>query len=142
MKKAFLLLFVVTLSLNSKSQVVTEVKDLDTDTLNKVYSAVEYEAEFPGGSAAWIKYLQKKLKADIPVKQGAPNGTYRVVVKFIVSKDGLISDIVAETSFGYGMENEVKRVIQSGPKWIPAYQNGRNVNAYRRQPITFVVSGK
>ncbi len=37
------------------------------------------------------------------------------------------------------MEDEAIRVIKRGPKWTPAIQNGRNVNAYRKQPITFVV---
>lgn len=62
------------------------------------------------------------------------------MVKFIVSKDGSISDVQAETNFGYGMEKEAIKVIQKGPKWTPALQNGRHVNAFRRQPITFVVS--
>jgi protein TonB len=40
------------------------------------------------------------------------------------------------------MEEEVVRIIKKGPKWKPAVQNGKLVNAYRRQPVTFVVSGK
>jgi len=60
-------------------------------------------------------------------------------IGFIVSKDGSISDVVAETKFGYGMEAEAVKIIKKGPKWTPALQNGRNVNAYRRQPITFIV---
>ena len=63
-----------------------------------------------------------------------------MIVKFIVSKDGSISDVQAESKHGYGMEEEAVKVIRKGPKWTPALQNGRNVNAYRRQPITFVVS--
>ncbi len=45
----------------------------------------------------------------------------------------------AETSFGYGMEEEVIRIIKKGPKWTPASVNGKHVNAYRRQPVTFAV---
>jgi protein TonB len=74
-----------------------------------------------------------------PVDNGAQPGTYQVVVRFIVSKDGSISDVVAETKHGYGMEEEAIRVIKKGPNWTPAQQNGRFVNAYRRQPITFQV---
>ncbi|RZM17984.1 MAG: hypothetical protein EOO88_41905, partial [Pedobacter sp.] len=48
-------------------------------------------------------------------------------------------DVVAETSFGHGMEAEAIKAIKKGPKWTPAIQNGRNVNAYRRQPITYIV---
>ena len=133
------LLFISTISI---AQTVTETRKQSSDSLSKIYSKVEYEAEFPGGISAWSEYLQKHLKANVPIKKRAPIGTYNVIVRFIVSRDGTISDVVAETDFGYGMEEEVIRVIKKGPRWIPASQNGRTVNAYRRQPVTFVVSDK
>jgi len=111
------------------------------DTM-KIFYKVEIEASFPGGVSAWREYLEKNLKADVPAKKKAPAGTYTAVVRFIVSKDGTISDIEPETNVGYGMENEVMRVIRKGPKWTPASQDGKKVNAYRRQPITFVISEK
>ena len=109
------------------------------DEEDKVFTKVENEATFPGGQQAWVRYLQKNLNANAPVDNGASPGTYQVIVKFIVSKDGSISDVQAETKHGYGMEDEAVKIIKRGPKWTPALQNGRNVNAYRRQPITFVV---
>jgi protein TonB len=57
-----------------------------------------------------------------------------------VAEDGTISDVVADTNHGYGMEEESIRVIIKSGKWTPATQNGRNVNSYKRQSITFVVS--
>lgn len=113
-----------------------------TDDENKVFTKVENEAEFPGGQGAWGNYLRKNLNANTPVDNGAPEGTYTVIVRFIVSKDGSISDVQPETKFGYGMEDEAAKIIKKGPKWKPALQNGRNVNAYRRQPITFVVTSE
>ena len=110
-----------------------------TDDEDKIFTKVENEAAFPGGEAAWRRFLEKNLNASTPVDNGAPQGTYKVIVKFIVSKDGSISDVQAETKNGYGMEEEAVKVIRKGPKWTPALQNGRNVNAYRRQPITFEV---
>ena len=107
---------------------------------NKIFNKVEVEAAFPGGESAWVKYLRKNLDPNVPIDNGAPEGTYQVVVRFVVSKDGSISDVQAETTHGYGMEQEAIKIIKKGPKWTPALQNGRNVNAYRRQPITFVVS--
>ncbi|MEO7768518.1 MAG: energy transducer TonB [Ferruginibacter sp.] len=74
------------------------------------------------------------------MKKKARVGTYQVIVKFIVSKNGKIKGIVAETSYGHGMEKEVIRIIKEGPDWEPAMQNGHPVNAYRRQPVTFIVS--
>jgi protein TonB len=109
------------------------------DEEDKVFTKVENEAQFPGGQPAWIRYLTKNLNANAPVDNGAPPGTYQVIVKFIVSKDGSISDVNAETKHGFGMEDEAVKIIKRGPKWTPALQNGRNVNAYRRQPITFIV---
>ena len=106
---------------------------------DSIYITVQNEAEFPGGRAAWARYLQKNLNAGTAIDNGAVPGSYQVVIMFIVSKDGAISDVHAASKHGYGMEEEAVKIIKRGPKWTPALQNGRNVNAYRRQPITFVV---
>lgn len=119
----------------------TQVVELPKeDDENKVFNKVEVEASFPGGDAAWTRYLKNNLDANVPIDNEAPAGTYQVIVRFIVSKDGSISEVVPETKYGYGMEAEAVKIIKKGPAWKPALQNGRNVNAYRRQPITFVVS--
>ena len=110
------------------------------DTSDITFTKVEVEADFPGGIIAWKNFLMKNLKADVPVKRRAPAGSYTVVVRFIVWKNGRIENIVSETNYGYGMEKEVMRVIKKGPKWIPAMQDGKIVKAYRRQPVTFVIS--
>ncbi|MEN9570990.1 MAG: hypothetical protein RL172_2221 [Bacteroidota bacterium] len=118
------------------TQVVEAPKSDDED---KIFTKVENEAEFPGGNAAWARYLQKSLDGFNPADNGAPPGKYQVIVRFIVSKDGSISDVQPETSFGYGMEEQAIKCVKKGPNWKPALQNGRNVNAYRRQPVTFIV---
>ncbi len=121
----------------------TQVVELPkADDENKVFNKVEVEASFPGGDAGWMRYLRNNLDAQVPIDNEAPEGTYTVIVRFIVSKDGSISDVVAENKVGYGMEAEAVKAIKKGPNWKPALQNGRNVNAYRRQPITYVVSGQ
>lgn len=134
MKKILLLLLFCTGTFCAFSQT-----DSSADTTNFHFNKVELEAQFKGGMSAWIKYLQGNLKANVPVKNNAPIGNYQVIVRFIVSKTGKISDVVAETSHGYGMEEEVIRIIKSGPDWEPARQNSKPVNAYRRQPVTFAV---
>ena len=136
-----------TVESDNKNQIVAPVEDKGTQIVeapkendeDKIFTKVENEAQFPGGQAAWVRYLQKNLNANTPVDNGAPSGTFQVIVKFIVSKDGTISDVQAESKHGFGMEAEAVKIIKRGPKWSPALQNGRNVNAYRRQPITFVV---
>ena len=103
---------------------------------------MEVEASFKGGESAWRRYLERNLNANTPVDNGAPEGQYTVWVQFIVNKAGKISDVKALTSHGYGMEDEAVKIIRKGPDWVPAIQNGQNVNAYRKQPITFVVSSE
>jgi protein TonB len=76
----------------------------------------------------------------VPVDSGANAGTYTVIAQFIVHKDGSISDLKTLTNHGHGMEDEVLRVMKKSPSWIPAVQNGCNVTAYRKQPITFVIA--
>jgi protein TonB len=110
------------------------------DDENKIFTKVEVEAGYAGGDGAWRRYLQNNLDTEVPGSNGAPAGQYTVIVRFIVAKDGSVSDVVAETSHGYGMEQESVRAIKKSGKWTPAIQNGRNVIAYKRQPITWVVS--
>jgi len=104
---------------------------------NQVFTKVEIEASFAGD---WGRFLTRTLNAETPVNNGAPPGQYTVIVQFIVDKSGNISDVKALTNHGYGMEEEAVRAIKKAQKWNPAVQNGRQVNAYRKQPITFVVS--
>ncbi len=132
---------IVQAPVEDKGTQVVEVPKVEDDE-GKVFNKVEVEAGFPGGDGAWRRYLTNNLDAEVPVSNDAPEGTYQVIVRFIVSKDGSISDVQAETKFGYGMEAEAVRAIKKGPKWTPALQNGRHVNAYRRQPITFLVQSQ
>ncbi|MCW3075142.1 MAG: hypothetical protein JWP69_2211 [Flaviaesturariibacter sp.] len=69
----------------------------------------EKEANFTGGLNAWRKYLERSLNAQVPGDNGAKNGYYTVLVKFVVDKEGNISNISALTKHGYGMEEEVIR---------------------------------
>ena len=105
-----------------------------------VYIDVQVPATFPGGFLAWKKYLEDNLDHETAINNGASEGTYSVRVRFIVSTDGSISNVVPETKTGYGLEAEAVKIIQKGPKWIPALQNGRQVTAYHSQLITFVVN--
>lgn len=114
-----------------------QVVEAPKEDENKVFTKVEIEAAFAGD---WSKYLQRNLNADVAINAGAPTGQYTVVVQFIVDKEGNVSDVKALTGHGYGMEGEAMRAIKKAPKWTPAVQNGRQVKAYRKQPITFVVA--
>jgi len=120
-------------------QIVEEKKE---DDENKIFDKVEIEAKFPGGDSKWRQYLERNCNASVATDQGAPEGTYTTLIQFVVDKEGNISDVRAMTNHGYGMEEEAMRAIKKGPKWEPAVQNGRQVKAYRKQPITFQVQGE
>ena len=109
---------------------------------NIVFHKVEIDPSFKGGEKPYMKFLQQNLNANVPVENGAPEGTYTVILQFIVDKDGTISDVKALTKHGFGMEEEGIRLIKLSPKWEPGIQNGRIVKAYRKLPITFVVSSE
>ena len=121
----------------SFGQTIIEAKN-DNDT-NKVFTKVDVEAGFPGGDSAWRNYLRKTLNASVLVDNGAKAGKYKVIVRFIVSKDGSISDIHCIDDPGFGSCEESIRVIKKTRNWIPALVNGNKVNAYRSQPFTYVV---
>ncbi|MEJ7675274.1 MAG: energy transducer TonB [Chitinophagaceae bacterium] len=61
------------------------------------------------------------------------------IVKFIVSKNERVSDVEAVTMKGSKLSEVAVNAIRKGPNWIPAQQNGREVNAYRLQPVTFKI---
>jgi protein TonB len=103
-----------------------------------IWTKVEVEASFEGN---WEKFLLRNLRADVPVENGAPAGRYRVVVRFVVDVDGTVSNIEPMTDHGFGMEKEAVRVLKKSDKWKPAFQNTKNVKAYRSQAITFEVLG-
>ena len=117
------------------------VEEKPVEDENKIFDKVEIEASFPGGDSKWRQYLERNANGQVATDNGAPEGTYTTVVQFVVDKEGNISDVRALTNHGYGMEQEAMRVIKKGPKWNPAIQNGRQVKAYRKQPITFQVTG-
>jgi periplasmic protein TonB len=106
------------------------------DEEDKILTIVQVEAAYDGD---WNNFVKRNLNAELPAENGAPAGKYTVIVKFVVSKDGSVSDIDCENDPGYGICEEAKRVIKKTKNWVPAIQNGRNVNAYRRQHITFLV---
>lgn len=119
------------------TKVVTGYKIQDDD--NKNFTETETPPSFPGGDEKWRKYLSVNAKGNVATDNGAPEGTYKVIIQFIVNTDSTITDIKATTNHGYGMEEEALRLIKKGPKWFPATQNGHIVKAYAQQPITFQV---
>ena len=109
------------------------------DSLKVRLTDFEKDAEFIGGDSKWLDYLKASVNSDIPIRNKAPHGKYSVVVTFDIYYTGKVKNVLAETSYGYGMEEEAIRVIKNSPRWTPAHQNYRYVISRRRQAITFIV---
>ena len=101
-----------------------------------IWHDVQVPAKYDGD---WVKFLTRNLNADVPVGNGAPTGRYNIVIQFVVDQEGNLSDIVAVTNYGYGMEQEAIRVLKKAKGWKPGIQNGHEVKSYHKQPITFIV---
>lgn len=116
---------------------IVEVQDLEKEDSVTSY-ADEREADFNGGQKAWVKYLLKSLQKSNAADKTAKGGTVRVRFKLDINGD--VKDIQISKSVEYVLDSESINIISNSPKWIPAWQNGKAVNAYRIQPITFAVS--
>jgi protein TonB len=113
-----------------------------SDTVPKnepIFTKVEVEASV--NKEEWLSFLQKNLQPFIEdaASKGAKPGTYTVKVKFVVGKDGSISQSRALNNPGYGLAKKVVEIMKDSPKWNPAQQNHKPVTSYHTQPITFVI---
>ncbi len=103
----------------------------------EVFSKVDVDARYPGN---WRGFLEKNLNPLVTVDNEAAPGSYTTIIQFVVNKEGDVSDVKALTKHGFGMEEEAIRVIKMSGKWQPAIVQGKQVKAYRKQPVTFQVS--
>lgn len=105
---------------------------------DSVWTRAEIEASFPGGDDAWTRYIGKYIERHInALIKDDRSGTCRV--RFIVDKEGNVKDAKAITMQGSALARVAINAIMKGPKWIPANQYGRAVNAYREQPVSFSI---
>jgi antitoxin component YwqK of YwqJK toxin-antitoxin module len=106
----------------------------------------EKEAEVVGGKQGmqeWRRFLERSLQSVIAAKARVlPMGEYTVLVRFMVEKDGTLSNFQALTNHGHGLEEEVIRMFKYAPRWSPGQYFGRPVRSYHTQPITFMIQGR
>jgi len=100
-----------------------------------VFVVVEKMPEFPGGMGACLKYLGQNIKYPTIAQENGIQG--RVVVQFIVNKDGSIVNPVVVRSVDPYLDKEALRVIKSMPKWTPGKQRGKAVRVKYTVPVTF-----
>lgn len=101
----------------------------------KIFVAVEQPAEFPGGQAAMMKWISEHRQYPEAAKANGISG--RVVVKFVVEKDGSISGVQIVKGVDRDLDQEALRLIKSMPNWYPGKNNGEPVRSYFNLPVTF-----
>jgi protein TonB len=101
----------------------------------KVFDVVEQMPSFPGGPSALFEYLSKNIKYPVVAEENGVQG--RVIVTFVVERDGSITDVRVVKSVDPSLDKEAKRVVQSMPRWIPGKQNGSAVRVKYTVPVTF-----
>ena len=105
----------------------------DTTTDDKVYEVCEQMPIYEGGNAALLKYLTDSVKYPELAKKHGVQG--RVVIGFIVEKDGSLTDIKVLRPVDIDLDAEVLRLVKGMPKWIPGRQNGQRVRVKYLLPI-------
>lgn len=101
----------------------------------EIFVVVEQMPHFPGGQGALMKYLAHNIHYPKEAKDAQLQG--RVMVKFVIEKDGSITNACVVRSIGPSLDNEALRVINSMPKWKPGMQRGVPVRVYFTVPIMF-----
>ena len=105
----------------------------DTATDDKVYEVCEQMPIFEGGDAALLKYLRENLKYPDNTKDRGVQG--RLVIGFIVEKDGSLTDVKVLRPVDIDLDAEVLRLVKGMPKWIPGRHNGQRVRVRHLLPI-------
>jgi len=101
----------------------------------KVFDVVEEMPQFPGGQAALLEYLAKNIKYPVVAEENGVQG--RVIVTFVVERDGSITDVKVVKSVDPSLDKEATRVVKSMPKWQPGKQNGSAVRVKYTVPVQF-----
>ena len=114
-----------------QAQVVIEDNAVVNEDENQIFVFVEEYPEFPNGEENLYKYLGSNIKA----LENGIQGT--VVVKFVVEKDGSISNVKAVRKIGGGCDEEAVRVVKRMPRWKPGKQSGKPVRTEFTLPIQF-----
>ncbi len=108
------------------------VEEVDDD---RIFDVVEENAQFPGGDEACMKWLRDHIKYPSICQEQGVQG--RVIVAFVVNKDGSIVDVKVLRSPDQHLSDEAVRVVKQMPKWKPARQGNRSVRSRFNLPVMF-----
>lgn len=101
----------------------------------QIFEVVEEAPEFPGGMGALMKFLGSNIKYPTIAQENGVQG--RVIVQFVVNKDGSIVDAKVMRSVDPYLDKEALRVVSSMPKWKPGKQRGKAVRCRYTVPVMF-----
>ena len=102
---------------------------------DEIFVAVEQQAEFPGGLPKLMQWLSNNIRYPESAQQNDIQG--RVIVKFVVEKDGSIGNVTVLKGVDKDLDREAVRVVKKMPKWQPGKNNGVAVRSYFQLPVTF-----
>lgn len=119
-----------------KDEVIVEEKKPEPE---QVFQSVEQMPKFPGGDAELMKFIQEHLR--YPTMAAENNIQGRVVVQFVVTKNGSIGEVKVIRSRDQDLDKEAVRVVKSLPNFIPGRMNGQPVNVWYTLPINFKLQG-
>lgn len=101
----------------------------------RVYDVVEQMPSFPGGISGLMTYLNQNTRYPAVAQENGVQG--RVVVSFVVGKDGHISDVTVLRSVDPSLDKEAIRVVRNMPRWTPGKQGGEPVRVRYNVPVSF-----
>lgn len=112
-----------------------EVPSEKVDTKDEVFMVTEQMPEFPGGMKELMTFLSKNIKYPVSAMQKNVQG--RVIVQFVVEKDGSTTEFKVMRSVDPDLDAEALRVMKEMPKWKPGMQKGQAVRVKFTVPVTF-----
>lgn len=118
-----------------QEQVVVKEPEPEKPKEEEIFQAVEQPAEFPGGMAALMKWLGNNIRYPEAAQQNDIQG--RVIVKFVVEKDGSVGHATILKGVDRDLDREALRVVNKMPKWQPGKNNGVAVRSYFTLPVQF-----
>jgi protein TonB len=101
----------------------------------EIFMVVEESPEFPGGYEAYLQYLKKNIKYPAICRENNIQG--RVIISFVVNKDGKIVDAEVVKGVNPQLDKEALRVISTMPNWKPGKQRGKPVRVKYSSPVNF-----
>lgn len=108
---------------------------VEADDDDRIFDIVEENAQFPGGDEACFKWLSEHIKYPSICQEQGVQG--RVIVAFVVNKDGSIVDVKTVRTPDPNLSKEAERVVSEMPKWKPARQGNKTVRSRFNLPVMF-----